>query len=169
MTSSVAFTTGARSIDGSDSFGVSARVPGMDVADGLGRGVLGRKTVALLNLFLLLLWVITAMLETSSHIRQVTLPRQRLRFSSPGSSFKVAIIADLHYGENAWTDWGPAQDVKSTAVQDFVLDTEQPGGLSFLGLCSSDFPVLLFVCGEDTEASCRSSETLSRRSPLMMS
>lgn len=47
------------------------------------------------------------------------------------SSFKVAIFADLHYGENAWEAWGPRQDVNSTAVQSFLLDLQKPGGLGF--------------------------------------
>lgn len=33
-----------------------------------------------------------------------------------GSSFKIALFADLHFGENAWTDWGPRQDVNSIKV-----------------------------------------------------
>lgn len=44
-----------------------------------------------------------------------------------GSGFKIALFADLHYGENAWTDWGPAQDVKSDGVMSTVLDSEKPG------------------------------------------
>lgn len=44
-----------------------------------------------------------------------------------GSGFKIALFADLHYGENAWTDWGPAQDVKSDYVMSTVLDSEKPG------------------------------------------
>lgn len=49
-----------------------------------------------------------------------------LRFA-PGCRFKVALFADLHYGENAWTDWGPAQDDASDHVMDAVLDAENPG------------------------------------------
>ena len=43
------------------------------------------------------------------------------------SSFKMAIFADLHFGENAWTRWGPHQDVKSIQVMSTVLDHEIPG------------------------------------------
>jgi hypothetical protein len=43
------------------------------------------------------------------------------------SGFKIALFADLHYGENAWTDWGPAQDVNSDHVMSTVLDSENPG------------------------------------------
>ncbi|XP_023156433.1 uncharacterized protein [Zea mays] len=44
----------------------------------------------------------------------------------PGGVFKVALFADLHYGEDAWTDWGPAQDAASDRVMAAVLDAENP-------------------------------------------
>ncbi|KAF2289349.1 hypothetical protein GH714_035195 [Hevea brasiliensis] len=44
-----------------------------------------------------------------------------------GGSFKVALFADLHFGEDAWTDWGPQQDVNSIKVMSTVLDHETPG------------------------------------------
>lgn len=44
-----------------------------------------------------------------------------------GSSFKVALFADLHFGENAWTDWGPRQDMNSIKVMSTILDSENPG------------------------------------------
>jgi hypothetical protein len=50
-----------------------------------------------------------------------------------GSGFKIALFADLHYGENAWTDWGPAQDVKSDRVMSTVLDSEKPDFVVYLG------------------------------------
>ncbi|XP_078159119.1 purple acid phosphatase 16 isoform X1 [Carex rostrata] len=50
-----------------------------------------------------------------------------------GSGFKIALFADLHYGENAWTDWGPAQDVKSDCVMSTVLDSEKPDFVVYLG------------------------------------
>lgn len=49
-----------------------------------------------------------------------------LRFNG-GGSFKVALFADLHFGEDAWTDWGPQQDVNSIKVMSTVLDLETPG------------------------------------------
>ncbi|KAK3166470.1 hypothetical protein QOZ80_1AG0046190 [Eleusine coracana subsp. coracana] len=55
-----------------------------------------------------------------------------LRFAS-GGSFKVAIFADLHYGENAWTEWGPAQDAASDRVMAAVLDAEKPDFVVYLG------------------------------------
>jgi hypothetical protein len=53
-------------------------------------------------------------------------PSAPLRFTS-GGRFKVSLFADLHYGENAWTDWGPAQDDGSDRVMATVLDAEKPG------------------------------------------
>ena len=61
--------------------------------------------------------------------------RPPLRFGS-GGSFKVALFADLHYGEDAWTDWGPAQDAGSDRVMAAVLDAEKPGPVPAL-LCSA--------------------------------
>lgn len=44
-------------------------------------------------------------------------------------SFKIAMFADLHFGENAWDDWGALQDVESSIVMSNVLDQELPGTL----------------------------------------
>jgi hypothetical protein len=33
-----------------------------------------------------------------------------LGFSCANFTFIIAVFTDLHYGENAWTDWGPRQD-----------------------------------------------------------
>lgn len=46
-----------------------------------------------------------------------------------GSPLKIAIFADLHFGEDTWTDWGPRQDVNSVNVMSTVLDAETPGQL----------------------------------------
>ncbi|XP_062230982.1 probable inactive purple acid phosphatase 16 [Phragmites australis] len=58
--------------------------------------------------------------------------RPPLRFASAGV-FKVALFADLHYGEDAWTDWGPAQDAGSDRVMAAVLDAEKPDFVVYLG------------------------------------
>jgi len=55
------------------------------------------------------------------------LPEIGVRFKENSLSFKIAIFADLHYGENAWEAWGPQQDINSTAVQSFLLDHHLPG------------------------------------------
>lgn len=35
--------------------------------------------------------------------------------------FKILQLADLHYGENSWTDWGPDQDRRSSiAIQSYI-------------------------------------------------
>ncbi|XP_043691012.1 probable inactive purple acid phosphatase 16 [Telopea speciosissima] len=66
-----------------------------------------------------------------SSILQTMAPKP-LQFS-PNSSFKIALFADLHYGENAWTDWGPRQDVNSNRVMSTVLDLENPDFVVYLG------------------------------------
>ncbi|XP_020108742.1 probable inactive purple acid phosphatase 16 isoform X1 [Ananas comosus] len=65
----------------------------------------------------------------------LSLPRNKsLRFSAgAGAAFKIAIFADLHYGENAWTDWGPQQDANSDRVLSAVLDKENPDFVIYLG------------------------------------
>ncbi|XP_071735410.1 probable inactive purple acid phosphatase 16 [Rutidosis leptorrhynchoides] len=57
----------------------------------------------------------------------------RVRGCGDGSSFKVALFADLHFGENAWTDWGPTQDVNSVNVMSTILDVESPDFVVYLG------------------------------------
>lgn len=53
--------------------------------------------------------------------------------SSDSGRFKIALFADLHYGENSWTEWGPAQDVKSEIVMSGILDAEKPDFVVYLG------------------------------------
>ncbi|PWZ33151.1 putative inactive purple acid phosphatase 16 [Zea mays] len=68
--------------------------------------------------------------------------RPPLRFG-PGGAFKVALFADLHYGEDAWTDWGPAQDAASDRVMAAVLDAENPDLVVYLGdlVTANNLPV----------------------------
>ncbi|CAN1256155.1 Probable inactive purple acid phosphatase 16 [Linum perenne] len=56
-----------------------------------------------------------------------------LRIPAGKPSFKIAMFADLHFGEDAWTDWGPLQDVLSTGLISSVLDTEKPDFTVYLG------------------------------------
>ncbi|XP_038719225.1 probable inactive purple acid phosphatase 16 isoform X2 [Tripterygium wilfordii] len=56
-----------------------------------------------------------------------------LRQSPPDDQFKIAVFADLHFGEAASTDWGPQQDVNSTKVMSTVLDHETPDLVVYLG------------------------------------
>lgn len=44
-----------------------------------------------------------------------------------GKPFKIALFADLHFGEAESTDWGPLQDVNSARVMNQVLHDENPG------------------------------------------
>ncbi|GAB2267173.1 Probable inactive purple acid phosphatase 16 [Dionaea muscipula] len=60
------------------------------------------------------------------------LPEGNLR-AHPMEPFKIALFADLHFGENAWTDWGPQQDVNSLRVMSIVLDDETPDFVVYLG------------------------------------
>ncbi|KAL2814281.1 Metallo-dependent phosphatase-like protein [Aspergillus granulosus] len=46
-----------------------------------------------------------------------------LKFSKDGT-FQISIFEDLHFGENAWEAWGPAQDAKSVTVLNSILDAE---------------------------------------------
>lgn len=60
-----------------------------------------------------------------------------LRTKRPGAPFKIAMFADLHFGEAASTDWGPAQDANSIKVMSSVLDNESPGDV--IDACSVFF------------------------------
>ncbi|CAG9996025.1 unnamed protein product [Clonostachys byssicola] len=48
-----------------------------------------------------------------------------LRFKSDGT-FQLSIFEDLHFGENAWDQWGPQQDINSVQVLNKVLDFDTP-------------------------------------------
>ncbi|XP_050123149.1 probable inactive purple acid phosphatase 16 isoform X3 [Malus sylvestris] len=50
-----------------------------------------------------------------------------LRPGAADAPFKIALFADLHFGEAESTEWGPLQDVNSTRVMSSVLDHETPG------------------------------------------
>lgn len=52
--------------------------------------------------------------------------RSRTMWTKPGAPFKIALFADLHFGESAWSNWGPRQDVNSTRVMSSVLGYEIP-------------------------------------------
>ncbi|KAI4300832.1 hypothetical protein L6164_034164 [Bauhinia variegata] len=50
-----------------------------------------------------------------------------------GAPLRIALFADLHFGENAWTQWGPLQDVNSIKVMNKVLEDETPDFVIYLG------------------------------------
>ncbi|KAF7547522.1 hypothetical protein G7Z17_g7689 [Cylindrodendrum hubeiense] len=58
-------------------------------------------------------------------------PLSRLKQSSPlkfkaDGTFQLSIFEDLHFGENAWDQWGPQQDINSVQVINKVLDFDTP-------------------------------------------
>ncbi|GAV81559.1 Metallophos domain-containing protein [Cephalotus follicularis] len=61
----------------------------------------------------------------------------------PGVPFKIALFADLHFGENAWTNWGPQQDLNSIKVMSTVLDDETPDFVIYLGdvITANNIPI----------------------------
>ncbi|PQQ13001.1 putative inactive purple acid phosphatase 16 [Prunus yedoensis var. nudiflora] len=81
---------------------------------------------------LLLLLLISPYLY-SLLISTVALPTKDYHQLRPGAPFKIALFADLHFGEAESTDWGPLQDVNSTRVMCSVLDDENPDFVIYLG------------------------------------
>lgn len=80
-------------------------------------------------LFISLFYTTGSLSQTSSAIR-LKLARAGLKREvrmRAGKAFKIAVFADLHFGEDAWTNWGPLQDVNSIKVMNTVLDYETPG------------------------------------------
>ena len=41
-------------------------------------------------------------------------------------TFKILQLADLHFGEDQWTDWGPEQDRKSIQAIQYFIEAERP-------------------------------------------
>ncbi|XP_023526627.1 probable inactive purple acid phosphatase 16 isoform X1 [Cucurbita pepo subsp. pepo] len=68
-----------------------------------------------------------------SCLTSATAPGTVLRFRSGSPTFKIVLFADLHFGEDAWTDWGPLQDANSSRVMSTVLDLENPDLVVYLG------------------------------------
>ncbi|KAF3442010.1 hypothetical protein FNV43_RR15926 [Rhamnella rubrinervis] len=66
-----------------------------------------------------------------------------LRTKRPGAPFKIAMFADLHFGEAAWTDWGSGQDANSIKVMSSVLDDESPDFVVYLGdvITANNIPI----------------------------
>ncbi|XP_021722974.1 probable inactive purple acid phosphatase 16 isoform X2 [Chenopodium quinoa] len=76
--------------------------------------------------------ILLYLLSTHFHL---TFGLINLQFNKTKSSFKIAIFADLHFGENSWTDWGPQQDANSINAMNSLLHHENPGdgNCSFMG------------------------------------
>ncbi|KAI3794483.1 hypothetical protein L1987_37115 [Smallanthus sonchifolius] len=86
---------------------------------------------------LVLIWqnIVMDRSEDDVTLRPAPLRDGCLRFAggSNGSSFKVALFADLHFGEDVLTDWGPQQNFNSVKVMSIVLDVERPDFVVYLG------------------------------------
>lgn len=89
-----------------------------------------RRRQNIYQLFFILLQILVLLSSHSTFGLKILQPRK------VGSSFKIAIFADLHFGENTWTNWGPKQDVNSLKVMSSILEVENPG--------SPFFPLLIF-------------------------
>ncbi|KAL3632516.1 putative inactive purple acid phosphatase 16 [Castilleja foliolosa] len=61
-----------------------------------------------------------------------TTPEDNLRIRR-GAPFRIALFADLHFGEDAWTEWGPRQDLNSVKAMSTLLDQEHPDFVIYLG------------------------------------
>ncbi|CAL0299499.1 unnamed protein product [Lupinus luteus] len=92
---------------------------------------------------LLILYLFSTVGSSTHHHRRAS-PALRCRLTQEaasgreirmreGAPFKIALFADLHFGENAWTDWGPLQDAKSIMVMKTVLHYETPDFVVYLG------------------------------------
>ncbi|KAA0053825.1 putative inactive purple acid phosphatase 16 isoform X1 [Cucumis melo var. makuwa] len=70
-------------------------------------------------------------------------PGSILRFRSGSPSFNIALFADLHFGEDAWTDWGPLQDANSSRLISTVLSYENPDLVVYLGdvITANNIPI----------------------------
>ncbi|KAL0900487.1 hypothetical protein Bca101_084448 [Brassica carinata] len=90
------------------------------------------KRSSLLLIFSVLSLPLISAVGWELSIPSTTTARTSLRVRE-GSPFKIAIFADLHFGEDSWTDWGPRQDAKSVNVMSTVLDAETPDFVIYLG------------------------------------
>ena len=70
------------------------------------------------SLVALTVWAWTAFSQTDTS-------GEPLRFTRD-ATFQIGIFEDLHFGENAWEQWGPQQDSWSTFVMTQVLEAESP-------------------------------------------
>jgi len=82
----------------------------------------------MLNLFQLIFLGVALLLGANGQ----PLPREPVHFNDNGT-FKIVTFADLHYGEGPGTDWGPANDIKSTKVMTDILSWERPDFVVYTG------------------------------------
>ncbi|XP_012085947.1 probable inactive purple acid phosphatase 16 isoform X2 [Jatropha curcas] len=81
-------------------------------------------------------------LQSAIRLKTSQAEENSLRVGGDGV-FKIALFADLHFGEDAWTDWGPKQDVNSVKVMSTVLDHETPDFVVYLGdvITANNIPI----------------------------
>ena len=73
-----------------------------------------------------------ALILFSYQSRTVAITGSELKFNK-NSTFKIVQFADLHFGEDSWTEWGPNQDIKSKNVMESILIAEKPDFVVFSG------------------------------------
>lgn len=89
----------------------------------------GGKWRILLHLLLLSL-ISTVRSSSAVRFRSACGAAERQVPMAEGAGFKIGLFADLHFGEDAWTEWGPRQDVNSINVMNSVLHHENPGDVT---------------------------------------
>ena len=99
------------------------------------------QALVLLALFGTLL--LTRMISWSpwDSLRSHQQPALSFSLKSPlnGASFQITLFADLHFGEEPSTPWGPEQDINTTRAMEAVLSHETPDLVVLLGdLITSD-------------------------------
>ncbi|KAI6370113.1 hypothetical protein MCOR25_004281 [Pyricularia grisea] len=65
------------------------------------------------------------LLASAEAVSKKELTNDPLKFNKDGT-FHISIFGDLHFGENAWDQWGPQQDIHSVKVIQKVLDSDRP-------------------------------------------
>ncbi|KNC69694.1 hypothetical protein SARC_17789, partial [Sphaeroforma arctica JP610] len=75
---------------------------------------------------------ISSLITAQTVVNTQTHTHEPLYFDSNGT-FKILQLADLHFGENAWEEWGPEQDLKSINSMRAVLALESPSFVVFSG------------------------------------
>jgi len=88
----------------------------------------GKRKMLLALLFLPLISTVRS--SSAIRFRSVRGAAERQILMRDGAAFKIGLFADLHFGEDAWTDWGPRQDINSINVMNSVLHRENPGDVT---------------------------------------
>ena len=70
--------------------------------------------------------IVPGVTETKKSAPKPPLKFRKTRHMENISIFKILQLADLHFGENQWMDWGPQQDQKSIEAIQYFLQAEKP-------------------------------------------